>query len=125
MRYSATQYAQVLYQTVADAPQSQTADQVRKFVQILKQHGRQSLMPDIMRAFAKLADERSGTRRVEVESAGELDLGHLQQQLGHAVKVVHQIRPELLGGVRIRLGDSLIDNSLVGRIAGLRQQVTS
>ena len=62
-------------------------------------------------------------RQVTVESAVELDdatrrrvLAGLAKQYGTDLVVQYQLNPTLLGGLRIRIGDDVIDGSVQGRL---------
>lgn len=45
------------------------------------------------------------------------------QKLGGGATVSYRVDPEILGGLVIRVGDKVIDGSVAGRLAGLRQSL--
>jgi F0F1-type ATP synthase delta subunit len=125
MRYTVTQYAQALDGLVAGAPTDEVPARLRRFGIVIRKHGQQKLLPDIMRDWAQRYDQAHGIIRVEVESAGPVDTGELSRQLAldGQVVIVHRLRPELGSGLRIRVRDQLIDNTAARRIGRIKQWV--
>ena len=84
----------------------------------------------LLREYLRLARREIAGRHAIVEHTGELsdaDREGLAQSLsaraGHAVTVVSRENPEILGGLRVRLGDQVLDASLAGRLERLAQSV--
>jgi F-type H+-transporting ATPase subunit delta len=80
----------------------------------------------ILAALQRLIRLEVARRQVTVESAAELDSATrsrveagLAKQYGEGLTVRYQITPELLGGLRIRVGDDVFDGSVAGRIERL------
>lgn len=62
-------------------------------------------------------------QEVEVESVKELSAAqdkklqaNLEKVLGKKVVVSYKIRPELIGGLRIKFGSEMIDNSVISKL---------
>ena len=77
----------------------------------------------MLSALHRLIRLEIASRQVTVESAVELDtaarerlLKGLSRQYGPDLEVQYQLNPELLGGMRIRVGDDVIDGSVKGRL---------
>lgn len=84
------------------------------------------LLPAISNAFEAMKAEQEQQQRVEITSAFEIDdaqvaaLGEaLKAKLNKVVDIRVDVDAELIGGVIIRAGDMVIDNSLQGRLARL------
>jgi F-type H+-transporting ATPase subunit delta len=99
-------------------------------VRYLASRRRLSILPDIAKRLATLADEKAGVARAEVTSAGPLPesfYSRLAEELGTLVgrKVVLDRRqdPTLIAGVVTRIGDNTIDGSLKGRLEELERQL--
>jgi F-type H+-transporting ATPase subunit b len=45
------------------------------------------------------------------------------RKAGSAVKITFQVDPEVLGGLKVRIGDRVIDGTVAGRIDGLRKSM--
>jgi F-type H+-transporting ATPase subunit delta len=96
------------------------------FVRVLAQNKRLELLPLIHEQFEALKNEREGVIEAHVQSAFELteaQLGELVQRLegnaGRKVKTQVSIDKELIGGVRVLLGDKVIDGSVRAQLAAL------
>lgn len=91
---------------------------------------RQRLLGTIAREYRALLDEHEGRAHVEVTLAREMDeatLDTLAERLStvlgvHAIPHV-KVRPEILGGVVIRAGDTIYDGSLRRRLETLRRRL--
>ena len=77
----------------------------------------------ILSALQRLTRLDLDRRRVTVESAVELDqaerervLAGLTAQYGGGLAVEYLVTPELLGGLRIRVGNDVLDGSVKGRL---------
>lgn len=105
---------------------------VGNFVRLLVQEGDVALMPQVAAALAQTAGGRSGPSRADIVSAVELtaeeqaDLRRmLTQQHGEGLVFDFRVDPALLGGLRVRVGDRLIDTSVASRLALLRESLAS
>ena len=88
---------------------------------------RQHLIPQIASEYALLVDEIQGRVHARVTVAGEPTDGmraSVEMQLGTITgkRVVTHfvVKPEILGGVIARVGDTVMDGSLVRRLENLR-----
>jgi F-type H+-transporting ATPase subunit delta len=77
----------------------------------------------ILSALQRLTRLDLERRRVTVESAVELDqatrqrvVAGLSTQYGSDLTVEYAVTPELLGGLRIRVGNDVLDGSVKGRL---------
>ena len=90
-------------------------------------------MPVIFRARAdydRLWEEENKLLPVEITSAVELDKEIVQQlgdrigeQTGRKVELSSSIQPDILGGIVVRVGNSVLDASIRNRLDQLRRQV--
>jgi F-type H+-transporting ATPase subunit delta len=99
-----------------------TADQ-RNFTSVLVDNRRLDVLPEISTLFGELKNTLEGTRQAVVSSAFPLDdkqitnlTADLERKFGCKVKVTVELAPELIGGVRIALGDQVIDASVRGKL---------
>jgi F-type H+-transporting ATPase subunit delta len=79
--------------------------------------------PAILSALQRLVRLAYERRMVTVESAVELDaasqqrvLAGLTKQYGPDLVAQYQVNPSLLGGLRIRVGNDVLDGSVKGRL---------
>lgn len=101
-----------------------------RFVMVLVDKRRQSLLPEIAQAYRDLVDQRMGRARVDVtishppDAALQAEIQRaLEAQLGRTVTATYRVDPELLGGMVLRLGDEILDGSVRSRASGLRRRL--
>jgi ATP synthase F1 delta subunit len=90
-------------------------------------------MPAIFRIrdrYDKLWDEEERVLPVKVTSAVELEEGtvesiadQIREQTGHTVEISSEVDPEIIGGLVVRVGNSILDASIRNRLNELRRQV--
>jgi F-type H+-transporting ATPase subunit delta len=104
---------------------------ITNFLRVLARHGRLDLLPAILRE-ARIRNEiRQGRRRIQITSARPLDSqaeGRIRSRLAGALPfepiLETYVDPSLLGGIVIRVGDTVYDSSLAMRIKQLRERLT-
>ncbi len=110
--------------------QGRASERFTNFLRVLVRHDRIDLVRLILAQSEIEAEKRSGRRRVQVISAkplSESDLSKIRERL--AVELAIQpvlepaVDPYLLGGLRIRVGDTVYDGSLRARLKQLRHRV--
>lgn len=107
--------------------------QVRNFLLGLAKEGLLDQVPDVVTAFASYA-ESSATRALDaaVTSAVELSAAQrstiesdLATRYGAGISVSYDVDPTLIGGLIIRVGDQVLDNSLRTRLSALQRNMLS
>lgn len=100
----------------------------RNFIHILAEHKRLALLPFVAEQFEALRAERERSVDVEIASAYELTaeqqqhlLDWLGNRFGREINLHTRVDDALLGGVVIRAGDTVIDNSIRGRLTKLAE----
>lgn len=100
--------------------------ELQNFVRVLVANERLQLLPEIRDLFVQLKNEHEGVRQAQIASAFPLDdatLSQLKSDLEARFKtklnVKVSVAPELIGGVRIAIGDEVIDASVRGKLANM------
>jgi F-type H+-transporting ATPase subunit delta len=95
-------------------------------VRVLSENGRLELLPAIREQFEALKNEREGVMEAEVQSAFTLSdaqladlVGRLEKKFGRKVKAKVTVDKELIGGVRLLIGDKVIDGSARAQLSAL------
>ncbi len=95
----------------------------RNFVSVLVDNRRLDVLPEISKLFGELKNALEGTHDAVVSSAFPLDtaqlaklVADLENKLGYKIQATVELAPELIGGVRIALGDQVIDASVRGKL---------
>jgi F-type H+-transporting ATPase subunit delta len=103
-----------------------------RYLQALVNHRRQMLLPQIAREFHDLVDQVEGRLHANVTVAaepGDKERSVISQQLSRAYGkdvVPHfVVNPAILGGVVVRVGDTVLDGSVRRRLATLRARMLS
>ena len=102
-----------------------------RFLQALISKGRQRQIGAVAREYAALVDEAAGRVHAQVTLARapsddeRAAIGAaLSRRLGLEVVPHVAVRPEILGGVVVRIGDRVMDGSVRRKMGRLRQQLT-
>ncbi|MEX0653180.1 MAG: ATP synthase F1 subunit delta [Phycisphaeraceae bacterium] len=110
--------------------QGNVSDLLYRFLQVVNRKGRLSSLPGIVQAFADLMTEQRGLIEVDAFVAVRMDekqASDVAATLGRQLKkevVLHQyVDPELIGGIKLRLGDQIIDGSVATQLRLLRQRM--
>ncbi len=100
--------------------------EAENFLRVLAENGRLELLPEIRGQFEALKNEREGVLEAEVHSALELSsaqladlVQRLEKKTGRKVRAKLEIDQELIAGVRIVLGDKVIDGSARAQLGAL------
>jgi F-type H+-transporting ATPase subunit delta len=103
---------------------------VLNFLRVLAEHERLEVLRDVIRAARAQFDQMRGLLRVEVTTASPLTAelaAKIQQQLrgmfGGEPVLVPKVKPELIGGVVLRVGDAVYDGSVAARLADMRSRI--
>ncbi len=105
-------------------------DNVLNFLLVLNKNGRLGKLTGIAAAFDQLLQTSFGRVEVNVYTAGPAtgeDLAslraQLQQSLGREPVLHAYTEPAMIGGIKIQIGDRLIDGSVSTRLRKVREQI--
>lgn len=107
------------------------ASEAQNLVRILIENGRLATLPEILEVYEELKNAREGVVEALITSAYPLDSGQLSAlvaDLGQRFK--RKIKPQvivdatLIGGVRMQVGDEVIDGSVRGKLAAMAVALT-
>ncbi len=109
------------------------SDLVYRFVMVLASHGRAGRIDDVADAFEALMQARFG--RIEVDlftldgKASPEVIATVKARVKEAFSkdaVLHQYSdPSMIGGVKLRIGDQLIDASIATQLRSMRETVSN
>ncbi len=107
-----------------------TSPLVASFLRVLVRHDRLDLVPLIAREARLRQEVRSGKQRVQIKTAMPLSdqsRDRVRQRLAESLPfepiLETQVDPSLIGGIVIRVGDTVYDSSLATRVAQLRDRI--
>ena len=103
-----------------------------RFLATLGEKGRMAALAAIREQFETLRADHEKRVDVTVVSAYKLTkaqqdklAGALKKRLNREISITTQVDPELLGGVILRAGDTVIDGSVRGRLNRLSEALTA
>jgi F-type H+-transporting ATPase subunit delta len=103
---------------------------VLNFLKLLIENHRMPVIFRIRREYDRLWEEENQLLPVRVTSAVELDSKTVSQigdkiaeQTGRKVDLSSEVDPDILGGIVVRVGNSILDASIRNRLESLRKQV--
>lgn len=98
-------------------------------VQTLQANGAENQLDEVIEQFVALV-RGSGPRDATVTSAVQLEqmqqnaiLTQLRGKYGPALDVTFEVDPQILGGLIVRVGDSVLDDSVRNRLVAIQQRM--
>jgi F-type H+-transporting ATPase subunit delta len=105
---------------------------IRNFLFVIADHRRTQLLPEVSATFQQVIRERQGVAEAEISSAVELSAAQkkemtatLARRIGKKVETKYSLDPALLGGAMVRIGDTIYDGSLRGRLNEMRAHLAA
>ena len=100
--------------------------EAENFVRVLAENGRLDVLDEIRSQYEALKNEREGVMEAEVYSAFEMDsaqtadlVARLEKKTGRRVRARVSVDKSLIGGVKVVLGDKVIDGSARAQLGAL------
>lgn len=105
-------------------------DLTRKFFALLARNRRLALAPIAIDSYLKRLAESRGELTVHVTAAQELDseeaqaiTGAIAKSTGKKITLEISKNPDLIGGMQVRVGSQMLDNSVAGKLSRLKQSL--
>ncbi|WP_341910197.1 F0F1 ATP synthase subunit delta [Polaromonas sp. YR568] len=99
----------------------------KNFLRAVIDNGRISVLPEIAAQFRTLKNEKSGSSDATVYSAFALDgaaladlASTLEKRFGRKLNLTVELEPALIGGVRVVVGDEVLDTSVKARLEQMK-----
>jgi F-type H+-transporting ATPase subunit delta len=116
-------------QTPSGAPLSEAA---KNLLRTVIDNGRLVALPEIAAQFQALVDARSGVSQATIESAFPIDATQvadvkaaMERRFGRKLETRVVVVPELIGGVRVVVGDEVLDTSIRARLEQMKAALTA
>jgi len=114
------------------SPLAKDNAQAKNFVHMLVDNHRLPLMPEIATQFDELKNVREGAADALIVSAFPLEgeqlndlVASLERKFKRKLKPAVEIDPSLIGGVRVTVGDEVLDTSVRARLASMQTALTA
>jgi F-type H+-transporting ATPase subunit delta len=115
--------------SVAGVPLS---DASKNLLRTVIDNGRLAVLPEIAAQFRVLASERSGVADAIIYSAFPIDaaaladvIATLERRFKRKLDATVQVEPELIGGIRVVVGDEVLDTSVKARLQQMKAALTA
>ena len=99
----------------------------KNFLRMVIENGRLAALPTIAEQFRALMNARSGSSDAVVYSAFPIEpqalsqvSGALEKRFGRKLNLTVQQEPELIGGIRVVVGDEVLDTSVKARLEQMK-----
>jgi F-type H+-transporting ATPase subunit delta len=98
------------------------------FCNLVIRHGREGSLVEIYNAFVRLYDKHMHIVTAEITTAAELDAASLALVQGlvdvdakFTVQLKNLVKPNLIGGFTVKVGDTLVDASVSTKLKNMRR----
>jgi len=121
-----------VFDVISGAVQTVLPAEACNFLQLVIENGRLTALPEIATQFRALKNARTGTADAIVYSAFDIDSsaladlsGLLEKRFGRQLNLSVQLAPELIGGIRVAVGDEVLDTSVQARLEQMKVALTA
>ncbi|OIQ99088.1 ATP synthase subunit delta [mine drainage metagenome] len=104
----------------------------QNLIKVLVEYGRMSVLPAIAAAFEELKAQDEGVLDAQIiaaakPSAAEVKdlVKRLEAKFGKKIEAAVSVDPELIGGIKIIVGDTVIDASVKGQLQNLAYSLSA
>lgn len=121
-----------VFDVVAGVAKLPLAAGVANLLRTVIDNGRLAALPEIAAQFHALANASSGVSDATVYSAFPIDdaqlkdvVASLEKRFGRKLAATVQVEPELIGGIRVVVGDEVLDTSVKARLERMKVALTA
>jgi len=107
-------------------------DELAAFLRLVIENDRLASLPEVASQFRSLKNDADGTADCLIETAfalSEAQLADLVKRLAsrfpRRLKPELRLQPQLIGGVRVTVGDRVLDSSVRARLDAMRARLTA
>ncbi len=108
------------------------SDAAKNLLRTVIDNGRLSALPEIAAQFTMLANRQSGLSDATVYSAFAIEpvqladvVAALERRFKRKLNATVQVQPELIGGIRVVVGDEVLDTSVKARLEQMKAALTA
>jgi F-type H+-transporting ATPase subunit delta len=120
-----------VFKLVSGIAGSDLSPKLLNLLNVVIDNGRLSVLPEIAAQFRTLVNDRGGVADAHIVSAFPLDDQQqadlakvLEKRFGRQLKTTVTVDSSLIGGVRVTVGDEVLDTSIVARLEQMRIALT-
>jgi F-type H+-transporting ATPase subunit delta len=124
--------AQQVFDVIAGVAKTPLNDAAKNFLRTVIDNGRLTVLPEIAAQFRALKNAQGGTSDAVVYSAFAIDgaaladvKAVLEKRFGRKLNLTVELQPELIGGIRVVVGDEVLDTSVKARLEQMKVALTA
>jgi F-type H+-transporting ATPase subunit delta len=124
--------ADQVFDLVTSVAKGDLSDATKNLLRVVIDNGRLAALPDVSAQFHALVNARGGVSDATVESAFAIDAAQLpavvaalEKRFGRKLNAHVVVVPELIGGVRVVVGDEVLDTSVKARLEQMKVALTA
>ena len=121
-----------VFGVVTGVAKSALNDHAKNFLRTVIENGRLNALPEIAVQFRTLKNAQSGSSDAVVFSAFPIDATaladvalSLEKRFGRKLNVTVELQPDLIGGIRVVVGDEVLDTSVKARLEQMKMALTT
>jgi len=121
-----------VFTLVTSVAKSTLTEQAKNFLRTVIENGRLGALPEIAHQFRALKNAQSGSSDAVVYSAFPIDGSALaevavmlEKRFGRKLNPTVVLQPELIGGIRVVVGDEVLDTSVKARLEQMKVALTA
>jgi F-type H+-transporting ATPase subunit delta len=123
---------QQVFDLITGVAKVQLTDHGRNFLRTVIENGRLAALPQVAEQFRAMKNAQSGSSDAVVYSAFPIAAGALgdvaqtlEKRFGRKLNVTVQEDPSLIGGIRVVVGDEVLDTSVKARLEQMKVALTA
>ena len=124
--------ADQVFEVITGVAKVALPEMAKNFLRTVIANARLSALPEIAEQFRALKNAQSGSSDALVYSAFALDdaaladlTATLEKRFARKLNITVQLQPELIGGIRVVVGDEVLDSSVKARLEQMKVALTA
>ena len=121
-----------VFDLMTGVAKSALPEAARNFLRVILENGRLDVLPEVAVQFRSLVNRQNGSSDAVVYSAFPLDAEALaelsttlEKRFGRKLNLSVQLDESLIGGVRVAVGDEVLDTSVKARLEQMKAALTA
>jgi F-type H+-transporting ATPase subunit delta len=121
-----------VFELIAGLAKSALGDKGQNFLRTVIENGRLGALPEIAAQFRALKNAQSGSSDAVVYSAFPIEPAALaglattlEKRFDRKLNLSVELQPELIGGIRVVVGDEVLDTSVKARLEQMKVALTA
>ena len=121
-----------VFDLVSGVSSGSLPDNAKNFLRVVIENGRLEALPEIAAQFRRLKNTLAGSSDATVYSAFPIDAKALsevaqvlEKRFGRKLNVTVQEEPALIGGIRVVVGDEVLDTSVKARLEQMKTALSA